>query len=162
MVIGDSNGIIKMGACRQISNSSIIVVECMTLRYGILATKGFLNLNIEGDSKIVIDCYNKNINIPSSILLLMKDIWKSSQDLNIYVCQHVYRETNRTTNCLARKGLIILDSNILWSNFPKDVTYISFEDCYIYIYIYIYICLLEYVSNFVISMDYFFSFFCKE
>ena len=36
--------------------------------------KGFLNLEIEGDSKIVIDCYNKRINILGSILLLMEDI----------------------------------------------------------------------------------------
>ena len=28
------------------------------------------------------------------------------------------------------KGLTILDSNIWWSNFPKDVTYISFEYYY--------------------------------
>ena len=31
-VIRDSNGIIKMVACRHIGNSSIIVVECMVLR----------------------------------------------------------------------------------------------------------------------------------
>ena len=50
-VIRDSNSIIKMVACRQIGNSSIIVAECMVLRYDILAVKkkGFLNLEIEGD-----------------------------------------------------------------------------------------------------------------
>ena len=69
-----------MVACRYISNSSIIVTECMTLRDGMSATKtqGVLNLEIEGDSKIVIYCYNKKINIPSSILLLMEDIWNLS------------------------------------------------------------------------------------
>ena len=41
-----------MAACRHISNSSIIVVECMTLRDVMLAVeiKSFLNLEIEGDS----------------------------------------------------------------------------------------------------------------
>ena len=60
-----------MAACRHIGNSSNIVVECIALKDGMFATKrkGFLNLEIEGDSKIVIDCYNKKINIPSSILL---------------------------------------------------------------------------------------------
>ena len=52
--------------------------------------KSFLNLEIDGDSKIVIDCYNKKINIPSSILLLMEDIWNLLHGLNIYVCRHVY------------------------------------------------------------------------
>ena len=36
-VIRDSNGIIKMAASRHIGNSSIIVVECMVLRDGMLA-----------------------------------------------------------------------------------------------------------------------------
>ena len=41
-----------------------------------LATKNnrFLNLEIEGDLKIVIDCYNKRNNILNSIMLLIKDI----------------------------------------------------------------------------------------
>ena len=49
-VIRDSNDIIKMAACRH-GNSSIIVIECMALRDGMLAAKrkGFLNLEIEGD-----------------------------------------------------------------------------------------------------------------
>ena len=39
---------------------------------------GFLNLETEDDSKIVINYYNKKINIPSSILLLMGDVWNLS------------------------------------------------------------------------------------
>ena len=70
--------------------------------------------------------YNKRINTPSSIILLMEDIWKSSLGLNIYVCRHVYREANRTSDCLTKKGISILDSCIWWLNFPKDVTNISF------------------------------------
>lgn len=44
-----------------VGDASIIIVECMVLRDGVLATKnnGFLTLEIEGDSKIVIDCCNK-------------------------------------------------------------------------------------------------------
>ena len=65
-----------MSACRYIGNSSIIVTECITLRDDMLVVKkkSFLNLEIEGNSKIVIDYYNKKINISRSILLLMKDI----------------------------------------------------------------------------------------
>ena len=71
-----------------IGNSTIIVAECMALRDGILAVKnnGFLNLEIESDSKIVVDSYNRKINIPVSIMLLMEDIWKLAKDLNIYIC----------------------------------------------------------------------------
>ena len=45
-----------MIASRHISNSSIIIAECMILRDSVLANK---NNGFEGDSKIVIDCYNK-------------------------------------------------------------------------------------------------------
>ena len=76
----------------------------MVLRDDILTVKNnsFLNLEIEGDSRIIIDYYNKKSNIPSSIMLLMKDIWKLSYDLNIYDYHHIYWETNRTTDCLVK------------------------------------------------------------
>ena len=61
-------------------------------------------------------------------MILMKDIWKLSEDLNIYSCHPVYREANRTVDCIAKKGNGIIDSRIWMSNFPKDVTNISFED----------------------------------
>ena len=50
-----------MTASRHISNVSIIITEYMTLRYDMLAAKNneFLNIEIEGYLKIVIDCYNK-------------------------------------------------------------------------------------------------------
>lgn len=64
----------------------------------------------------MIDCYNKKISIPSPILSLMEDIWKISQDL-IYFFLCFYREANRIVDCLAKKGLRIIDSNLWWS--PK-------------------------------------------
>ena len=32
-----------------------------------------------------------------------------------------------TVDCLAKKGFSSLDSSVWWSNFPKDVTNISFH-----------------------------------
>lgn len=58
------------------NNTSIIIAECMTLRDDVLATKhkGFLNLEIESDSKIVIYFIIKKNNIPIFIMLLMVGI----------------------------------------------------------------------------------------
>ena len=72
-VIRDSNGIIKMAACKHLGNIAITLPEYMTLRDGILAAKnnGFISLEIEDVSKIVIDCFNKQT---SALCLLMKDI----------------------------------------------------------------------------------------
>ena len=120
-----------MTVIRHISNASIIIIEYMTLRDDMLAAKNkkLLNLEIEGDQKIVINYYNNNKNIiPNFIMLLMEDIWKLSQNLYIYGCCHIYRETNKTTYCLANKGIYNLDSIIWWSNFPYDVRKFNFED----------------------------------
>ena len=48
----------------------------MTLIDGILAAKnnGFISLEIEGVSKIVINCFNKKSSALCSIRVLMKDI----------------------------------------------------------------------------------------
>ena len=58
----------------------------------------------------------------------MEDIWKLSRDLNIYRCCHIYREANRTTDCLAKKGICNTDSNIWWLDFPRYVRKFAFED----------------------------------
>lgn len=46
----------------------------MFKRDGILATRNmdYTNLEFKGNSKLVIDCYHKKINIPNSIMLLME------------------------------------------------------------------------------------------
>ena len=62
-VIRDSNGIIKIATSRHTGNASIIIVACMTFRDSKLAAKnnGLLNVEIEGDLKVVIDSYNKKV-----------------------------------------------------------------------------------------------------
>ena len=119
-----------MAASRHIGNVLIIITKCMILRDDILAVKNkeFLNLEIEGDLKIVIDCYNKKNNIPSSIILLMEDIWKLSYDLYINDCSYIYKEINRIIDCLAKKNICNLESIIWWLNFPYDVRKFNFKD----------------------------------
>ena len=76
------------------------------------------------------DYYNIKINFPSSIMLLMEDIWKLTQDLNIYNYHHIYREANRTTNCLAKKYICNVEPIIWRSKFSRDVTKFGLEGYY--------------------------------
>ena len=69
----------------------------------------FLSLEIEGDSKIVIDCFNKRISVPCSIRILIEDILKLFEGLNIYNHHHVYKEANKTAYCITKKGISIKD-----------------------------------------------------
>ena len=100
------------------------------MRDGVIAAiyNGFTNLEIERDSKVIMDCYNRRSNSPNSIILLMEDIWRLFQDINIYNCGHIYREINRTSYCLAKKGIYNTILNIWCSNFPKDVIKFVFEN----------------------------------
>ena len=84
---------------------------------------GFTNLKIEGHSKVIIDCYNKRSSSLNSIILLIEDVWRLSQDLNIYNCDHIYREVNRII-------VVLQISNIWCSNFPRDVIKFCFKDYY--------------------------------
>ena len=80
-------------------------------------------MKIEGDFKVIIDCYNKRSSSFNSIIFLIEDVWKLFQDLNIYNCDHIYREVNRT--------IVILQIFNIWcSNFPRNVIKFGFKDYY--------------------------------
>ena len=51
-------------------------MECVALRDDILTViyNDFINFQIEGDFKVIINCYNRRSSSPSSIVPLMKDI----------------------------------------------------------------------------------------
>ena len=75
-VIRDSNRIIKLTGIRYLGNASIIITECVVLRDGVLTViyNDFTNLEIERDSKVIIDSYNRISSSLRSIILFMKVI----------------------------------------------------------------------------------------
>ena len=70
-IIRYSNEIIKVIRNRYLGNDSIIITKCVDLRDGNVITiyNDFSNLNIEGDHKVIINCYNKKGNLLNSIML---------------------------------------------------------------------------------------------
>ena len=58
-------GTIKMAGNKHLGHASIITTECVVLTDGVIAVKlyGFSNMEIERDSKIIIDRFNNNIYI---------------------------------------------------------------------------------------------------
>lgn len=61
------------------------IVNAMNLRDEILSTRfnGFSNIKIEWEFKVMINCYNKRNNLLDLIILLMNNIWRIIQNLNI-------------------------------------------------------------------------------
>ena len=45
-------------------------------------------------------------------MFLMEDSWKLAHNLNIYIFRHAYRKVNGTIDCLAKKGIGILESSV--------------------------------------------------
>ena len=89
-----------MTISRHLGNASIIIVKCVALRDDVLAVtyNVFLDLEVKGGSKVIIDCYHKKkVYLHYSIIMQIKDIWKFSQNINIYHCCHICREANKTT-----------------------------------------------------------------
>ena len=58
----------------------------------------------------------------------MVDVLRLYKKLNIYICCHINREANRTTNCLAKMSNCIIDSNIWRTDFPINFRKFTFED----------------------------------
>ena len=125
---------------------SIITTECVVLRNEVLATlNGFSNMEIEGNSKVIINCYIKKNSLHTSITFLMEDIWGLAQNLNIYNCCNIYRKANRITYCLVKKGICNTNLVIWWSKLPRDVRNLSLK-------IIVNLLLIEFVEFFIRSL----------
>ena len=63
----------------------------------------------------------KNIknSLRNLIILLIKNVWRLFQNLNIYICYH--RGTNITTYYSEKMGNCISDSNILMTDFSRNI-----------------------------------------
>ena len=103
--------------------------------YLVSRDNGFSNLEIEEDSKLIIDSYNKKSSITNefnyskgyleAICVLF--------DLNIDNCCCICRKTNRSINCLIKKCIYNDDSKFLELEFPRDIRKFVFKDFWIII-----------------------------
>lgn len=102
----------------------IIITKYMTLGDGVLVVRnnGLSNLQIEGDSKIVIS------GLPCVISSCVEDIWSIFQYLNIFKYFRIYRVAIEQ-GCSVENGRYSTDSNICRSKFPMNVKKIAFKDC---------------------------------
>ena len=65
-----------MTRSKHLGNESIITMECVALIYKVLMVKlnDFFNLEIEGNSKVIINYYNKKNSLSILIIILINDI----------------------------------------------------------------------------------------
>ncbi|KAL6228481.1 hypothetical protein ACLB2K_002431 [Fragaria x ananassa] len=86
-----------------IGTTSILVVEALALRNSLACAKerGYTKIEVEGDSKLVIDGINGTSDPPWRLLRLFHDIRKLSYSYEAISYKHVFREANFVADSLA-------------------------------------------------------------
>ncbi|KAH9324526.1 hypothetical protein KI387_004704, partial [Taxus chinensis] len=105
-VIHKSSGKLVMAASYKLKVGMCNVVEVQALGLGLLLTASLKieNLEIEGDSMIIINTIIKKIALSWKLDIdVQKILWLSK--LKNWSIKHIYREANRCANWLANKGI---------------------------------------------------------
>ena len=69
---------------------------------------------VEVDNKMVIYAAAKIHSFPWSIHFLLCDVWKSAEQFTYINFKHIYMEANMITDCVAKYGLSISTTQILY------------------------------------------------
>lgn len=99
--IWNSDGHVLLVGANNIGENSVNVAESVALRDGLAAAidRGWGQIVVEDDSKLVIDNVLKKVTSPWSIQQIIQDIWHlSSSTASSVQFQHVFREANFTAS----------------------------------------------------------------
>ncbi|CAL9014261.1 unnamed protein product [Prunus brigantina] len=116
-VIRDCEGHVLVAGPNNIDKNSINVAKCIALHDGLAAAldRGWEQIVIEGDSKLVIDSILGKANPPWCIQQIIQDIWALSSSAASIRFQHVFREANFTADAVAKLGHG-LSNQVLWEH----------------------------------------------
>ncbi|CAL8120807.1 unnamed protein product [Prunus armeniaca] len=105
-VIRDSDGHVLLAGAKNIGDNTISVAECMALRDGLAFAihRGWRNILVEGDLKLIINCVNQEADPPWSICTLIQDIKLLSSFCVALSFNHIYCEANFMANAVANVG----------------------------------------------------------
>ena len=86
--------------------TTVPVAETTALRNGLVAAKqkGLRRLEVEGDSKLVIDAVNGVSAPPWRLKKIIEDIRMLAQDFEVVQFKHIFREANFVADAIADLG----------------------------------------------------------
>ncbi|CAL2267034.1 unnamed protein product [Prunus armeniaca] len=119
-VICDSDGHVLLTGAKNIGDNTISVAECMALRDGLAYAihRGWRNILVEGDPKLIIDRVKQEADPPWSICTLIQDIKLLSSFCVALSFNHIYREANFTADSVANLGHVLNPSKLWESGTP--------------------------------------------
>ena len=112
------------GFARAIGSTTSVAAELWALRDGIrlCITLKLPAVEIELDSKLVVDLMKKELDHPNGIDILVADCRKFLKDIPQVRIRHCYREANKCVDALARRGALLSRDFINFLTPPSDVT----------------------------------------
>ena len=105
-VIRDQQSHPIFAGSKRVPTDHVPTSEALALREGLYFAlrRNICKIQVEGDSKLIIDCVLKNCSVPWRLKTLVKDIrWLASQFQEIQF-SHILREANFTADAIANIG----------------------------------------------------------
>ena len=105
-ILRNHDGVPLLASAKKIGRTNVLCAEASALRAGLLAVwiHGHQNVQVEGDSKTLIDCINNKCKIPWRIRTFIQDIKAISRNFQNIGFKHIWREPNFAADAVARVG----------------------------------------------------------
>ena len=114
------------GYARAIGKTTSLAAELWALRDGIRLCIA-LNLQavvIELDSEVVVELIKKELNNPNGLDILVTDCRDGLRDIPLARIQHCYREADKCSDALARRGALLGQDFSFFLEPPPDVAFL--------------------------------------
>ena len=105
-ILRDSNGTPILASTKNLGKTNVLCAEAAALRAGlyVVMIHGYQRVQVEGDSKILIDCINNKCDTPWRIKTLVEDIKTIAANISKIDFRHVWREANFTADAVGQAG----------------------------------------------------------
>ncbi|XP_061999335.1 uncharacterized protein LOC133716675 [Rosa rugosa] len=105
-VVRDNRGRPLIASTRQVGNTTVPLAEALALRDGLKSAKeqGYNTIEVEGDSKLVIDAVNNVIQPPWRSIKIIHDIQAIATSFESISFKHIFKKANFVADALANLG----------------------------------------------------------
>ncbi|KAL6183086.1 hypothetical protein ACLB2K_044497 [Fragaria x ananassa] len=105
-VLPQNNGNVILAAAKGLGSTTIPTAEATALRDSLVKARdrGYMNVQVEGDSKLVIDAINGKLSPPWRLQKIVQDIRIIATSFSSVCFNHVYRETNFVADAFVNEG----------------------------------------------------------
>lgn len=105
-IIRDDEGCPIFAGSKSVPSHHVPITEALALREGLrLALRqNLFKVQVEGDSKLIIDCVLNKCSVPWPLKMVIRDIQWLATQFQVIQFFHVFREANFTADALANLG----------------------------------------------------------